>query len=135
MTGFGDAGAVDPATNHILMRSGDLGASLVAAAAGHETIADMLLAEMAAMGLNTSSTAMVAWQGPGGLMMEMSAAEFIAICEAASAWARISRAQASEVAAGHSAALASMIPAEVVFANRTTQGGLIATNVFGIHTG
>src|SRR5437667_273853 len=50
MSGFGDAAAVDPATNHVMMRSGDQGASLLDAAAGHESIGDMLLAEMAALG-------------------------------------------------------------------------------------
>ena len=39
----------------------------MAAAAGYESVADMLIAEMTAMGLNTSSTAMVGWQGPGGV--------------------------------------------------------------------
>jgi PPE-repeat protein len=134
MSGLGDAGAVDPATNHVLMRSGDLGASLLDAAAGHETIADMLLAEMAAMGLNVNSTAAVSWQGPGGQMMTMSAAEFILLCETASVWARVSMLQASEVAMAHSTALESMIPAEVVVTNRTTQSALVATNVFGIHS-
>jgi PPE-repeat protein len=134
MSGFGDAAAVDPATNHVLMRSGDLGASLADAAAGHESIADMLLAEMAAMGLNVTSTAEVSWQGPGGMMMTMNAGQFIVLCEAASAWARISMMQAAEVAAAHSTALESMIPAEVVVTNRTTQGGLVATNAFGIHS-
>ena len=134
MSEFGDAAVVDPATNHILMRSGDQGASLLDAAAAHESIADMLLAEMAAMGLNTASTQMVAWQGPGGVMMVMSAGQFIAICEAASAWARISMTQATEVAAAHATALQSMIPAEVATANRVTQHGLVMTNAFGIHS-
>jgi len=134
MSGFGDAAAVDPATNHVLMRSGDQGASLLDAAAGHESIADMLLAEMAAMGLNVNSTAAVSWQGPGGQMMTMSASEFILLCETASVWTRISMMQASEVAMAHSSALESMIPAEVVVTNRSTQTTLVATNWFGIHT-
>jgi PPE-repeat protein len=117
-----------------MMRSGDLGASLLDASAGHETIADMLLAEMAAMGLNVNSTAAVSWQGPGGQMMTMSASEFILLCETASVWARISMMQASEVAMAHSSALESMIPAEVVVTNRTTQTALVATNAFGIHS-
>jgi PPE-repeat protein len=134
MSGFGDAAAVDPATNHVMMRSGDLGASLLDASAGHESIADMLLAEMAAMGLNVTSTAAVSWQGPGGQMMTMSASEFVLLCETASVWARISMMQASEVAAAHSSALESMIPAEVVVTNRGTQATLVATNWFGIHS-
>jgi PPE-repeat protein len=116
------------------MRSGDQGASLLDAAAGHESIADMLLAEMAAMGLNVTSTAAVSWQGPGGQMMTMSASEFILLCETASVWARISMMQASEVAMAHSSALESMIPAEVVVTNRSTQTTLVATNWFGIHS-
>jgi PPE-repeat protein len=134
MSAFGDAAAVPPEVNHTLMSTGDLGASLVAAAAGYESVADMLMAELTAMGANTSATAMVGWQGPGGVMMQMTAAEFMAVCAAASAWVRIGQVQAAEVAAGHSMALDSMIPAEVCLTNRSTQAGLVATNFFGQNT-
>ena len=116
MSAFGDAAAVPPEVNYTVMATGDLGASLVSAAAGYETVADMLMAEMTAMGLNTSTTAMVGWQGPGGVMMQMSAAEFMQTCAAASAWARIGQVQAAEVAAAHTTAVEAMIPAEVALA-------------------
>lgn len=134
MTGFGDAAAVTPEINHSLMVAGDLGESLVAAAAGYESVADMLLAELTAMSLNTSTTAMVAWQGPGGVIYEMTAAKFCAVCAAASAWVRVGQIQAAEVAAAHAAATDIMIPAEVCLTNRATQAGLIATNVIGQNT-
>jgi PPE-repeat protein len=134
MSTFGDAAAAPPEINHTLMIAGDLGESLVQAAAGYESVADMLIAELTAMGLNTSTTAMVAWQGPGGVMMEMSAAEFMAVCAAASAWIRVGQIQAAEVAAAHTAAVETMIPAAVCVTNRTTQGGLILTNWFGQNT-
>ena len=134
MSAFGDAGAVPPDVNHTLMIAGDLGASLVGAAAGYESVADMLIAELTAMGLTTSTTAMVGWQGPAGEMMQMSAAEFMEVCAAASAWIRIGQIQAAEVAAAHTAAVEQMIPAPVVWTNRTTQVGLVATNAFGQNT-
>lgn len=134
MSAFGDAAAVPPEVNHTLMSTGDLGASLAAAAAGYESVADMLMAELTAMGLNTSTTAMVGWQGPGGVMMQMTAAEFMAVCAAASAWVRIGQVQAAEVATAHSMALESMIPAEVCLTNRSTQAGLVSTNFFGQNT-
>lgn len=134
MSEFGDAAAAPPEINHTLMIAGDLGESLVQAAAGYESVADMLIAELTAMGLNTSTTAMVGWQGPGGVMMEMSAAEFIAVCAAASAWIRVGQIQAAEVAAAHTAAVETMIPAAVCLTNRSTQGGLILSNWFGQHT-
>lgn len=134
MSAFGDAAAFPPEVNHTLMSGGDLGASLVSAAAGYESLADMLMAELTAMGLNTSTTAMVAWQGPGGVMMQMTAAEFMAVCAAASAWVRIGQVQAAEVATAHSLALDSMIPAEEALANRFTQAGLVQTNAFGQNT-
>src|ERR1700682_2744264 len=112
MSAFGDAAAVTPEVNHTLMSTGDLGESLVQAAAGYECVADMLMAELTAMGLNTSSTAVVGWQGIGGEMMQMSAEEFMAVCEAASAWVRIGQIQAGEVAAAHTAAVPAVIPAE-----------------------
>lgn len=134
MSEFGDAAAVAPEINHTLMIAGDLGASLVEAAAGYESVADMLIAELTAMGLTTSTTAMVGWQGPGGEMMQMSAAEFMAVCAAASAWIRIGQIQAAEVAAAHTAAVENMIPAQVCLTNRTTQAGLVGTNWFGQNT-
>lgn len=134
MSGFGDAAAVTPEVNYTLMAAGDLGESLVQAAAGYESVADMLIAELTAMGLNTSMTAVVGWQGPGGVMMEMTAQEFMAVCAAASAWVRVGQIQAAEVAAAHTAALESMIPAEVSLTNRATQAGLVGTNFFGQHT-
>jgi PPE-repeat protein len=134
MSPFGDAAAVTPEVNYTLMSTGDLGESLVQAAAGYESVADMLMAELTAMGLNTSTTAAVGWLGPGGVMMQMSAAEFMAVCALASAWVRVGQIQAAEVAAAHAAAVASMIPAEVSLTNRATQAGLVATNAFGQNT-
>jgi PPE-repeat protein len=131
MSPFGDAAAVTPEINHTMMVAGDLGESLVQAAAGYESVADMLLAELTAMGLNTSTTAEVAWQGPAGEMYELTAAQFCAICATVSAWVRIGQTQAAEVAAAHAAAVEMMIPAEACVANRVAQGGLVATNAFG----
>ena len=125
MSVYGDAAAVTPEINHTLMVAGDLGESLVQAAAGYESVADMLIAELTAMGLNTSTTAMVGWQGPGGIIMEMTAAEFMAVCAAASAWIRVGQIQAAEVAAAHTAAVETMIPAAVCLTNRSTQAGLV----------
>lgn len=131
MGAWGDAAAVTPELNHTMMVAGDLGASLVQAAAGYESVADMLLAELTAMGLNTSTTAEVAWQGPAGEMYELTAAQFCAICATVSAWVRIGQTQAAEVAAAHAAAVEMMIPAEACVANRVAQGGLVSTNWFG----
>ncbi len=131
---FADAAAFTPEINYQLMTSGDLGASLMAAGAAHQSLADMLLAEMIAMGFNTSSTAAVSWQGPGGQMMSMSAGEFITILEAASLWIQTASQQALEVVSAHQAAVQAMIPSEVAITNRVTQGGLVATNWFGQNT-
>jgi len=131
---FADAAAFTPEINYQLMTSGDLGASLMSAAAAHQSLADMLIAEMIQMGFNTSSTAAVSWQGPGGQMMVMSAGEFITILEAASLWIQTASQQALEVVAAHQAAVQAMIPAEVAITNRVTQFGLVATNFFGQNT-
>ena len=128
MSGFGDAAAVTPELNHAMMAAGDLGESLVQAAAGYESVADMLIAELTAMSLNTSTTAMVAWQGPGGAIYEMTAEQFCAVCGEASAWVRVGQIQAAEVAAAHTAALEMMIPAPACLANRASQAGLVASN-------
>ncbi|HMD23217.1 MAG TPA: PPE family protein [Streptosporangiaceae bacterium] len=129
-----DAAAFTPEINYTLMSTGDLGASLMSAGAAHQSLADMLLAEMLQMGFNTSSTAAVSWQGPGGEMMQMSAGEFISILEAASIWIQTASQQALEVVAAHQAAVQAMVPAEVSITNRVTQGGLVGTNWFGQNT-
>jgi PPE-repeat protein len=131
---FADASAFTPEINYQLMSTGDLGASLMAAGAAHQSLADMLIAEMIQMGFNTSSTAAVSWQGPGGQMMTMSAGEFITILEAASIWIQTASQQALEVVSAHQAAVQAMIPSEVSITNRVTQGGLVGTNWFGQNT-
>jgi PPE-repeat protein len=131
---FADASAFTPEINYQLMTTGDLGASLMAAGAAHQSLADMLIAEMIQMGFNTSSTAAVSWQGPGGQMMTMSAGEFITILEAASIWIQTASQQALEVVSAHQAAVQAMIPSEVSITNRVTQGGLVGTNWFGQNT-
>ncbi|WP_110796999.1 PPE domain-containing protein [Mycolicibacterium llatzerense] len=134
MGAWGDAAAMPPELNHTLLSTGDLGASLTTAAAGYESVADMLMAEITAMGINTSTTAMIGWQGAGGVAMQMSAADFMAVCAAASAWVRVGQAQAMEVTAAHTVAVQSMIPAEVCLTNRSTQAGLVASNILGQNT-
>jgi PPE-repeat protein len=131
---FADASAFTPEINYQLMTTGDLGASLMAAGAAHQSLADMLIAEMIQMGFNTSSTAAVSWQGPGGQMMTMSAGEFITILEAASIWIQTASQQALEVVSAHQAAVQAMIPSEVSITNRVTQSGLVGTNWFGQNT-
>jgi PPE-repeat protein len=73
----------------------------------------------------------VAWQGPGGQIYELTAAQFCALCATVSAWVRIGQTQAAEVAAAHAAAVEMMVPAEACVANRVAQGGLVSTNYFG----
>lgn len=131
---WADAATFPPEVNYTLLTTGDLGASLMGAGAAHQSLADMLLAEMIQMGFNTSSTAAVSWQGPGGQMMQLSAGEFISILEAASIWIQTASQQALEVVSAHQAAVQAMIPAEVSLTNRATQHGLVATNFMGFNT-
>jgi PPE-repeat protein len=131
---WADAAGFPPEINYTLMTTGDLGASLMSAGAAHQSLADMLLAEMLQMGFNTSSTAAVSWQGPGGQMMQISAGEFIAILEAASIWIQTASQQALEVVSAHQAAVQAMIPAEVSLTNRATQHALVMTNFMGFNT-
>jgi len=134
MGAFGDAAIYPPEVTYQIMATGDQGASLRDAAAGHQTVADMLIAEMTAMGLNTTSTAMVAWQGVGGAAMEMTAGQFIAMCEAVSAWCQQGSLEAAAVAEAHGMALAQMVPAEVCLENRAELATLVATNFLGVNT-
>jgi PPE-repeat protein len=131
---FGDAAASPPEVNYALMAGGDGAATVTAAAAGHQGLADVLQAELAAMLANAGTTAATGWQGLGGTAMLGSASEQAAVLQMASLWMQEAFLAATEAATAHATALSSMVPAPVCTANLETQAALAATNFMGVNT-
>ncbi|KAA0093542.1 PPE domain-containing protein [Mycolicibacterium sp. P1-18] len=128
---FGEPSAIPPEGNYLNISLGDLAASLTAAAAGHQGLADMLLAELTQVQATAATTAAAGWQGAGGVAMVGSAQEYAAALELAATWCLQAFAQATEVAMAHQTAMTSMIPAPVCTTNLATTQALCDTNFFG----
>lgn len=128
---FGEPSAIPPEGNYLNISLGDLATSLTAAAAGHQGLADMLLAELTQVQASAAMTAAEGWQGAGGVAMVGSAQEYAAALELAAAWCLEAFAQATEVAMAHQTAMQSMIPAPVCTTNLTTTQALCDSNFFG----
>jgi len=134
MATFGDAAAHPPEVNYYTLIAGDHAASATAAAAGHQVLAQMLAAEIAAMGANTAATATAGWHGAGGTAMTMSATEFMAVMSLAVAWFEEASVSAGEIVSAYHLAETSMIPGPVCETNLTTTAALVASNILGQNT-
>jgi PPE-repeat protein len=129
MAVFGDSAANPPEVNYWTLMAGDHGASATAAAAAHQALADTLTTTMSTMEGNAASTAAGGWQGVGGVSMLTNATEMTGVMSLAVAWLQEGSMLAAQIVDAYTLALESMIPGEVCTTNRTTQSGLIATNI------
>ncbi|MCC9184354.1 PPE domain-containing protein [Mycolicibacterium mageritense] len=134
MAFFGDSAALPPEVNYYQLLAGDQGATLEAAALAHQALSDAMIAEIAAMGLNTATTAVLGWQGAGGTAMTMTAAELLTVFNLAVAWLQEAFGGLQEAVAAYHAARDMMIPGPACDSNRVEQAGLVATNVIGQNT-
>ena len=129
MAVFGDSAANPPEVNYWTLMAGDHGASATTAAAAHQALADTLTTTMSMMEGNAASTAAGGWQGIGGVSMLANATEMTAVMSMAVAWLQEGSMLAAQIVDAYTLALESMIPGEVCTTNRTTQAGLISTNI------
>jgi PPE-repeat protein len=129
MVAFGDSAANPPEVNYWTLMTGDHGASVTAAAAAHQALADTLSTTMGLTQGNAASTAAGGWQGVGGVSMLGNATEMTGVMAMAVAWLQEGSILAAQIVDAYTLALESMIPGEVCTDNRTTQAGLIATNI------
>jgi PPE-repeat protein len=134
MTVYGDSAGNPPEVNYYTLTAGDLAASMTAASAGYQGLADTLSAEIGLLGANTTATAAVGWQGTGGTAMVVSASQLIEVLSLAVAWLQQASMEAAEMAAAHRTAHSTMVPGPVCDTNRTTQAALVASNVIGQNT-
>ncbi|PXX03228.1 PPE domain-containing protein [Mycolicibacterium moriokaense] len=129
MVAFGDSAANPPEVNYWTLMTGDHGASATAAAAAHQALADTMATTMGLTEGNAASTAAGGWQGVGGVSMLANATEMTGVMAMAVAWLQEGSILAAQIVDAYTLALESMIPGEVCTTNRTTQAGLIATNI------
>jgi PPE-repeat protein len=74
------------------------------------------------------------WVGPSSAAMEASAAPYVAWLNAAAAGAEQTATQAGAAANAYQAAFASVVPPEMIAANRIQLAQLMATNIYGQNT-
>jgi PPE-repeat protein len=134
MVAFGDSAANPPEANYWTLMAGDHGASATAAAAAHQALADTLATTTGLMQGNAAATAAGGWQGVGGVGMLANATEMSTVMSMAVAWLQEGSMLAAQIVEAYTTALESMIPGEVCTTNRTTQSGLIASNIIGQNT-
>ena len=126
--------AFPPEVNAGQLMAGDQGASIAAAAAAYEALAAALIAEGAKMAATAGTTAATGWQGVGGVAMVATAMPYVAALEALSGWVQQSAASAAAIEQAYVTAKAAMIQVPICTTNRTTQAGLVATNIIGQNT-
>jgi PPE-repeat protein len=130
----GQYSAFPPEVNAGQLMAGDQGASIAAAAAAYEALAAALMEEGARMGTTAATTAATGWEGVGGTAMVATAIPYVAALEALAGWVQQSAASAAAIEQAYVTAKAAMIQVPICTTNRTTQAGLVATNVVGQHT-
>ncbi|HZA10651.1 PPE domain-containing protein [Mycobacterium sp.] len=129
----GDWAATPPQVLWYELMAGDHAASALSAASAMQALADGLIAEGAAMGLNTSSTAATGFIGAGGTAMTASATEYVAALELLTAWVQEAFTATTQIIDAYHTAEVTMVPGPVCDENRVTQAALVATN-FGQNT-
>jgi PPE-repeat protein len=130
----GQWSAFPPEVNAGQLLAGDQGASIAAAAAAHEALFAALVEEGARMAATAGATAGAGWTGIGGTSMMATAIPYVAALEGLAAWVQQSGASAAAIEQAYATAKAAMIQVPVCTTNRTTQAGLVATNIIGQNT-
>ncbi len=128
-----DFGALPPEVNSARMYSGPGPATMLAAAAGWESVTAELNA--AAGGYQSAiSTLTDEWQGPTSMLMAAAAAPYVQWMRATSEQCEQTATQATAAAAAYEAAFAMTVPPPLIAANRAQLMALIATNLLGQNT-
>ena len=83
------------------------------------------------MAATAGTTAATGWEGVGGVAMVATAMPYVAALEALSGWVQQSAASAAAIEQAYVTAKAAMIQVPICTTNRTTQAGLVATNIIG----
>jgi PPE-repeat protein len=127
----GQFSAFPPEVNAGQLMAGDQGASIAAAVAAYEALSAALIEEGARMGTTAGTTAATGWEGVGGAAMVSTAMPYVAALEALAGWVQQSAASAAAIEQAYAVTKAAMIQVPICTTNRTSQAGLVATNVIG----
>ena len=128
-----DFGALPPEVNSARMYSGPGPASMLAAAAGWESLAAELSA--AADGYQSAiSTLTGDWQGPTSMSMAAAVSPYLVWMRSTGEQCEQAATQATAAAGAYEAAFAMTVPPPLIAANRAQLMALIATNLFGQNT-
>jgi len=130
----GQYSAFPPEVNAGQLMAGDQGASIAAAVAAYEALAAALMEEGVRMGTTAGTTAATGWEGVGGAAMVATATPYVAALEALAGWVQQSAASAAAIEQAYAITKAAMIPVPICTTNRTSQAGLVATNIIGQNT-
>ncbi len=128
-----DFGALPPEVNSARMYSGPGPASMLAAAAGWESVAAEL--NVAADGYQSAiSTLTGDWQGPASMAMAAAVAPYVIWIRATGEQCEQTATQATAAAAAYETAFAMTVPPPLIAINRSQLMALVATNLFGQNT-
>ncbi|OBH37655.1 hypothetical protein A5684_15750 [Mycobacterium intracellulare] len=129
-----DFGALPPEINSGRMYLGPGAASLLAAAAGWETLAAELTDAAGSYQAVIASLTDESWSGPASMSMVAAVMPYIAWMTATAEQCQQAAAQATAAAAAFETAYAMTVPPPLVAANRIRLLALIQTNIFGQNT-
>ena len=129
-----DFGGLPPEINSARIYAGPGSASMMAAASAWNGLAAELRSTASSYGSVISALTDDSWVGPSSAAMEASAAPYVAWLNTAAAGAEQTAAQAGAAASAYQTAFASVVPLEVIAANRIELAQLTATNIYGQNT-
>jgi PPE-repeat protein len=129
-----DFGGLPPEVNSARIYAGPGSGSMMAAVSAWNGLAAELRSTASSYGSVISALTNDSWVGPSSAAMEDSAAPYVAWLNAAAAGAEQTATQAGAAASAYQTVFASMVPLEVIAANRIQLAQLTATNIYGQNT-
>jgi PPE-repeat protein len=129
-----DFGSLPPEINSARMYAGPGPGSMLTSASAWDSLASELRSTAMSYGTVTSELTDGTWQGPSSAAMEEAVTPYVAWLNSAAAEAEQTATQARAAASAYQTAFTSMVPPEVIAANRLQLAMLNATNTFGQNT-
>ncbi|WP_104150783.1 PPE family protein, partial [Mycobacterium intracellulare] len=128
---FTDFAALPPEVISTQLYAGPGAAPMLSAAAAWQALAAELHATASSYGAAISELIGEDWQGPSSASMASAAAPYVNWISTTAGLAEQTAAQAQAAASAYESALASVVPPELIAANRTQLAALQATNLLG----
>jgi PPE-repeat protein len=129
-----DYGTLPPEINSARMYSGPGSASMIAAAAAWDVLANGLESASRSYSSVIARLQGESWSGGAAEAMSSAAAPYVVWVATAGAKAEEAASQARAAAAAYETAFAATVPSTLVAGNRTQLASLVATNIFGQNT-